>query len=421
MRVLWVSNVVFPCAAEKLGLTVSASGGWMYDFAESLAHRDGISLGVAAAYTGREFRALRIHDIDFYLIPVSGAGFLLGTKKAAPYIRLTVQAFCPDILHIHGAEMPLGLQFIRLYPKLPAVLNIQTLLGEVRREQFAGMCFSDILRSFTPREFLALKSPLMRKCYAAIREKRERQYLRSVRFVIGSTRWDRAFLACGPFNGTYFHCPYLFRKEFYNPEYRWDLQHMERHSVLTGQAAEPLKGLHVLLEAVYYVKREIPDIRLYIPGPDLLSKRFQSLYGYARYIGRLIRRLSLTETVVFTGQLDASSMARRMQNANVVVVSSAVELGSSTLCEAMLLGVPMIASFRGGMTETFQHGQSGFYYDFSQKYLLADYIKSVLLDDSLAQKFSQNVRVAALHGHSEETCTGALLEAYHKMLPDAPE
>lgn len=419
MRILWVSNVIFPYVAEKLGLAVSASGGWMYDFAESLARRDGVFLGVAAAYDGREFRVFRMHGIDFYLIPMSRAGFLLGTEKAEPHIRLAVEAFHPDILHIHGAEMPLGLQFVSLYPKLPAVLNIQTLLSEVRREQFAGMCLSDILPSVTPREFLALKGPLMRKIYAVLREKREQRYLHSVRYVIGSTRWDRAFLSCGHFNGTYFHCPYLFRKEFYQPGYRWDLLRMERHSILTGQAAEPLKGLHVLLEAVYYVKREVPDVHLYIPGPNLLSKHFQSQYGYARYIGRLIRRLSLTDTVVFTGQLDASSMARRIQTANVVVVPSAVELGSSTLCEAMLLGAPVIAAFRGGMTESFEHGQSGFYYDFTQKYLLADYIKSVLLDDSLAQRFSQNARMTAQQRYSEETCVGTLLEVYREMLADA--
>lgn len=412
MRILWVTNVVFPHVANRTGISGSISGGWLYNLADRLSERGEISLGVVIAYVGGEFLMLREHNIDFYLIPMTRVGFLFGTQNKNRLIRRTVEAFNPDIIHLHGAELPFGKNFIKLFPERKIVLNIQTLSSGIRQELFAGMKFSDVLRSVTLRESLSLKGIILRTVHAGIRAKREERYFRSVRYIIGSTLWDAAFLRCDGFTGRYYHCPYLFRDEFYSDENKWEIDTMERHSIITGQAAEPLKGLHVLIEAVFYVKRDIPDVRLYIPGPDLLSEFYLKRYSYARYIRWLIKKLALQDSVVFTGRLDAGAMAQRMKTANVVVIPSAVELGSSTLCEGMLLGMPVIASFRGGMTESISHGHSGYYYDFKEKYLLAAYIKRIFENDALAIKFSHNARAAALRVHGAEACVNAFCDAY---------
>ena len=415
MRVLWVTNVIFPHVANRLGIPGSISGGWLYSLADRLSEQDGISLGVVTAYVGSEFEMLRVHNIDFYLIPMTRFGFLFGTKKKNRLLRRAVEVFNPDIIHIHGTELPIGINFIKLFPERKIVLNIQTLSAGIRQEQFAGMKPADVLRCVTLREILSLKGVLLRRVHSAIRAKREECYFSSVRYIIGSTLWDAAYLRCNGFTGAYYHCPYLFRDEFYAEENMWDASTMERHSIVTGQAAEPLKGLHILIKAVYYVKREIPDVKLYVPGPDLLSEYFLKRYGYAGHIRRLIKKLGLQDSIVFIGKLDAGAMARRMKTANVVVVPSAVELGSSTLCEAMLLGAPVVASFRGGMTESFLHGHSGYYYDFKEKYLLAAYIKRIFEDDALAKKFSCNARAAALRTHGAEECVKTFCNAYQDI------
>lgn len=416
MRILWVTNVVFPHVANRTEIPGSISGGWLYNLADKLSERGEISLGVVIAYVGGEFRMLREHNIDFYLIPMTRFGFLFGTQSQKRLIRRTVEAFNPDIIHLHGAELPFASNFIKLFPERKIVLNIQTLSSGIRRELFAGMKLCDVLRCVTLREALSLRGIILRMAYANIRVKRETWYFRNIRYIIGSTLWDAAFLKGNGFTGKYYPCPYLFRDEFYSEENRWQIDTIERHSIMTGQAAEPLKGSHILIEAVFYVKKEIPDVRLYIPGPDLLSDYYLKRYGYARYIRRLIKKLSLQDTVVFTGPLDAGAMARRMKLSNAVVVPSAVELGSSTLCEGMLLGMPVIASFRGGMTESISHGRSGYYYDFKEKYLLAAYIKRIFESDALAIEFSRNARTAALREHGAETCVNAFCSAYNDII-----
>lgn len=416
MRILWVVNVVFPHVTDRIGIAGSISGGWLYHLADRLSARDGLSLGVAIAYVGSEYLMLKEHNIDFYLIPMTRFGFLFGTQSKDRLICRTVEAFKPDIIHIHGAELPFGIRFIKLFPERKIVLNVQTLASGIRQELFAGMKPADVLRCVTLREALSLKGILPRMMYASLRARREARYFRSVRYVIGSTLWDAAHVKCNGYAGKYYRCPYLFRGEFYSEENKWSLETMERHAIVTGQAAEPLKGLHVLIEAVYYVKRDIPDVRLYVPGPDLLSEHYLKRYGYARYISRLIKKLDLQDSVLFTGRLDDEALVRRMKTANAVVVPSAVELGSSTLCEAMLLGVPVIASFRGGMTESFSHGHSGYYYDFKEKCLLAAYIKRVFEDDTRAAAFSRNARTAALCEHGVEKCIDTFCAAYQDIV-----
>lgn len=418
MRVLWVTNVVFPLVTGRLSLRGSASGGWLYHLADRLSDMDTIDLCVASAYIGKETILLKEHGIDFYLFPMSRIEFLFGTRKNNHMIRHMVETFHPDLIHIHGAELPFGINFVKLFSNHKIVLNIQTLSVPLYKEQFAGMRFADLWMNRCIWETFTLKGPVMRIIYAAFRVNLEKKYFKSIPYIIGSTLWDKAYLTCNTTFKAYFCCPYLFRKEFYDRENRWSLSEMERHSIMTGQAVEPFKGLHVLIKALYYVKKKVADVKLYIPGPDLLSACCLKRYGYAKYIQKLIHRLDLRASVIFTGPLDASKMAQRMKHSNVVVVPSAVELGSSTLCEAMLLGVPVISSFRGGMTESFEHGKSGYFYDFNEKYLLATYLLKIFNNDALAEELSHNAQIAAMKVHDPAICTNTVLSAYEHIVTE---
>ena len=53
-KVLWVTNMIFPKVAEKLGYPPIASGGWLTYFLEKLEERPDVELGVISAYQGTE-------------------------------------------------------------------------------------------------------------------------------------------------------------------------------------------------------------------------------------------------------------------------------------------------------------------------------------------------------------------------------
>jgi glycosyltransferase involved in cell wall biosynthesis len=73
------------------------------------------------------------------------------------------------------------------------------------------------------------------------------------------------------------------------------------------------------------------------------------------------------------------------------------------LKEAMMVGVPSIASAVGGVPEYVRHGENGFLYRFEEYEIMAGYIKRLFDDDALAEKISETGRqdMMRLHGGTD--------------------
>mgnify|MGYP002429580298 FL=1 len=140
--------------------------------------------------------------------------------------------------------------------------------------------------------------------------------------------------------------------------------------------------------------------------------------GYTRYILHEIKRLGIEDNVVFVGNQDAHGIIKLMLQSNITIVPSAVENASATLREAMHLGVPSIAAFRGGMPELINDGENGFLYDYSEFEFLAGRIMQVFSNDILAEKLSTNAIKTAKKWHDREKNVFDMLQVYHEILEE---
>jgi glycosyltransferase involved in cell wall biosynthesis len=95
------------------------------------------------------------------------------------------------------------------------------------------------------------------------------------------------------------------------------------------------KGPRLALRALAHTP---PDVRLVFLGDG--SER--------RTLGRLARRLNVTDRVAFEGQLARREVLDRMAGASAVVFTGLREEGGIALAEALLLGVPVIVLAHGG-------------------------------------------------------------------------
>ena len=98
--------------------------------------------------------------------------------------------------------------------------------------------------------------------------------------------------------------------------------------------------------------RHYPDLRIYIAGEDPTKLPFRSVkrhIAYPAYLCGLIDELGLSSHVNFTGLLGSTEMAERMCRSQVFVLPSLIENSPNTLGEAMLLGVPAVAAYVGGI------------------------------------------------------------------------
>jgi glycosyltransferase involved in cell wall biosynthesis len=110
------------------------------------------------------------------------------------------------------------------------------------------------------------------------------------------------------------------------------------------------KGVELLLGAFAALRRELPDARLRIVGRGSRERAMQ----------RLARAPLLRDATTFLGWLDPPGVESELSRATALVAPSlwAEPLGLVAV-EAIVRGVPVIASAEGGFAETVVEGRSG--------------------------------------------------------------
>ena len=150
----------------------------------------------------------------------------------------------------------------------------------------------------------------------------------------------------------------------------------------------------MLLKALAIVKKQYPDVELNVPGSKLRKltglKSFFKQTGYEKFIRQQIRELNLGNVVHYTGRLTAKGMAALMAQSNVFVMCSAIENHSSTLKEAMTMGVPCVASYVGGVPEYAVNEENCLLYRFEDYEVLAQNIIRLFESQDLCKKLSDN-------------------------------
>lgn len=126
----------------------------------------------------------------------------------------------------------------------------------------------------------------------------------------------------------------------------------------------------------------------------------------------------MNDHVEFVGMLDEGKMVEEYLKANIFVCPSAIENSPNSVGEAMLLGVPVIASNVGGTNCLLEHNKEGFLYQADADYMLAFYIKKLFASKDLALAFSKAARTHASKTHNREQNYKTLLEIYDEIEND---
>lgn len=415
MRVLWIVNMVFPDAAQALGIGTSASGGWLLDLAASISDFDNIELATLTYYGGNEYKDITVNKIRHFIFPGGGRRLLFDNPRTVQDCRKVVDEYKPDLIHIHGTEYAHASAILEAAPNIPTLLTIQGILKRISEEYYGGLSVGDLLKTVRPQDILKMKTVFSYKLLYSRNSKREFQILKTVKYVTGRTDWDRAtMLSINP-QLIYFRCNYNLREAFYQSP-KWDINKIKQHKIVTGAGGYSLKGLHVLLRAIRIVKQKYPDVKLHVPGGKAKNGKLVVANGYTNYIKKLLIQLDIEDNVIFDGTLSAKEVAENLLSANVCVVPSAIEGASATVCEAMMIGTPAICSYRGGMTELITDGVNGFTYDFPEYPLLAYRIMQLFEDDKLALRFSAVSMERAQIRHNREKNPKDMVEVYKEIL-----
>lgn len=379
MIVLWITNITFPEAQALLtgDDQLKGSGGWMLGAAEALLSEPDIILAVASVSRHvNKLTKLVGKQIVYYVLPY-GRGNHHENHDYEPLWREVYKAVKPDVVHIHGTEFSHSLAYLKACGADNVCISIQGLVSAYHYYYY-GISRKEINLSMTPYSI----------CYGGIlagykdfqrRGKCEIESIRRVKHIIGRTAWDRDRVwAINPW-AVYHYCGETLRKEFYSGE-TWSYNNCIPHSIFLSQGSSPFKGLHMLLRAMPLVLRSFPNASLRIAGIDITRcttlKDCLILSDYGNFIRKLIRKYHLEDHVKFLGRLDVDQMRVEYLRSNVFVCPSSIENSPNSIGEAQILGVPVIASYAGGIPDIMQ-GDEEHLYRFEETEMLAHKINTL--------------------------------------------
>ena len=415
MKVLWITNMLFPEAANAIGLTHGTSGGWMFDLANGLANKPDIELAIATTYSGNSFRKEIVNGKVYYMMPGGGKSLLLYDKKLIPYWKNIEEEFKPDIVHLHGTEYKHGLVYMDTFPDKNFLLTIQGIMGPITREYWAGLGLRDLLRTLNMKELSRGKSLFADKYLAYTRSKSEKAIIKRVKYLTGRSDWDKAMLAEINPSAQYFRCNYNLRSEFYETT-KWCVNDVERYTIYGSTALQtPYKGGESLIKAIAIVKQKYPQVKAKALTPGSKNGEFVVKTGFSKLVKHWLDKYDLWDNFEFIPSQSSAGVIETMKKCHCCVVPSAIENASSTLREAMHLGVPSIAAFRGGMTHLIDDKLNGFFFDYPEYPVLAMRIMELFESDDLCQSISQEAIKKAEVWHDRVANVESMYNVYKIM------
>lgn len=406
MKVLWITNIKLPPLSEHLGLKPTPFGGWMISALNQLKSQEGIEIAVATFDNCVELYDEVIEGVRYFLVPINGKNPLRYNLHLEKEWKEVNNRFEPDVVHIHGTEAPHGLAWVRANGAGNVCNSMQGLISVISRYYKTDSLLDYLpltFRDFVKLDWISRQRRNLRK-----RGEIEKELLHSVKHIIGRTEWDKSHvLAINPL-ATYHYGGETLRDEFY--KHKWEFEKCIPHSIFISQGNNPIKGLHILLQALPLVLREFPDTHLFVGGVNIIKIPWYRKTSYAVILNRIIRKNNLQGKITFLGVLDEKRMCEWYLKCNLFVLPSAIENSPNSLGEAQLLGMPFLASYVGGVPEIVNNNLAALY----------RYEEVEMLANKIIKIFQQGTRIKScksdLTRYSSKINTELLIQTYNEIL-----
>lgn len=424
MRVLWLCNIMLPAYAIAHDLPYTVREGWLSGclnrILASKKDDEDITLGICFPAEGDiSEKREEIDGISYY-------GFKEDLNHPEKYdatledrFRVILDDYRPDVVHIFGTEFPHCLAMLRAFGDTKRVLlGIQGLCSVIAKEYMAEIPI-EVQKSATFRDRLKEDSILQQQEKYRIRGEREKEAIALAGNITGRTTFDREEV--GKINpaARYFSMNETMRPCFYMG--KWGEKMTEPHSIFLSQGDYPLKGFHFVLKAMPRLLEKYPDAHLYVAGNNIIGRGgskypyFMRASAYGKYIKSLIAKNHLKKKVTMLGSLSDLEMKERFLKSSVYICASVIENSPNSLGEAMLLGVPVVASRVGGIPDMVSDNKDGILFE---KGNVDDLVRAILQmwdEPVIAAVYGDNASAHARITHNADNNYRRLMDIYREI------
>jgi glycosyltransferase involved in cell wall biosynthesis len=417
IKVLWFSNTA-ALGAEKLGRDskIKGTGGWMAALNDIM--KDEIDLHVVFNYPYKK-DAFMHKNTWFYPVYTGNRYFNLiknrfcthvpDDKYLYSYLKI-IQEVNPDVIHIHGTEN----SFLCILKQIimPTVVSIQGIITVYNHKFYSGFNGKFLnRRNYTSLKEYATGGKFFKKSKNTLSKMAhiEQKRMKDIKYVIGRTDWDYRITRILSPESKYFKGDELLRDAFYSKN--WDnlYQNVGKLIVFTTNSDNYYKGIETVFHSITLLQEIGIDIEWRIAGikdNSLIVSICKSFLGpsFPKSNYKLL------------GSLDEESLVQELLAAHIYVMPSHIENSPNNLCEAMILGMPCIATNAGGTGSLLKDGEEGILIQDGDPWAMAGAIVELQKDSKKVLTLGLNARKRALNRHNKELVKSQYLRVYNSIL-----
>lgn len=411
---MWFTNTLVLDKGQGDLSNLRHSGGWMLALCQALRERrPEIELAIVTTHQRPSMERYASGGIDCFLVPMRSNNSERQQAAALKDCARIVEEWEPDVIHVHGTERFFGLLSARRLVSRPAVISIQGLMQPYAEwyHFFGDRSLMEIIKMHR-----IITVPMMRGLiwdYHRFKKaaRREQEIILCNRDFMGRTLWDRSHLYSINPRARYHHAEEAIRLPFWQA--RWDISRCQTHRIIYVNPNQPRKGAETLFKAADILKWKYSNLEVALIG------EISSRSGYGRYVKEEIGKRN--GYVREMGPLNAEEMAKELTRSHVFVSPSFIENSPNGICEAQLVGVPVVSSYTGGVPSLVKDRYSGMFFPTGDSPQLAATVGQIFEDDSLAVSLSQNAHATASERHDIEKLIGRLVCVYSDVIKESSE
>ena len=417
MKILWILNSPIGEISKALNLSHSQSGTWIDAAMESLlTESKDIELEILTSSAIDAIRRKVVGRVEYVCLNAGRCMIGKSTSKFNLKIWVSeIRRLKPDLIHIWGTEFSIGYDLAKEIKDIPIVYRIQGAINSI----------SKYPNGHLPVRTMKKELSLLERLKANKYEKDSRFMEKQAEMELSMVKESAAIFADNEWALMQYHMkmpkiPIYFdqlpiRKVFF--ENTWELDKTTPHSLFCLAGRTAYKGLHQAIEAISLLKEEFPDILLRIPG-SIASRKPKWLFEptYITYLKKLIKKYGLEKNVEFLGALSSEQMAEYMLKSQVFIMPSVIENESTTLREAMTMGMPVVSSFAGDIYEVVVHQETGLLYRYEEYEHLAYFIKTLFNDTKFSVEMGKRASAFLKKKYEGHHYGKILCDIYQKVL-----
>jgi glycosyltransferase involved in cell wall biosynthesis len=408
MKVLWFTGTP---SLYKKQLNGYNGVGWIESLEKVISQRTGIELGLCFFHPDKTFKS-KIGNTTYYPISL----YNNRARKLKHYFRYrysdakevekfveVIEDFKPDLIHVFGSEASFGL--IAKHTSIPVIIHLQGLLNSCLNAFYPpGVNAKDVFL-FLGLNPLKLITTFKRHKFFKHNTRREAVILSSCRFFMGRTEWDRSISSLYSPESEYFYCGEVLRDAFYEAS-PWVKANKNRIVIVSTISKTSYKGMDLILKTARLLKLYGNyDFEWIVLGVSEY-KFWEWKLGFT----------CASVNVTLKGVVTADVLVEFLKASDMYIHPSYIDNSPNSICEAQLVGVPVISTNVGGVGSLINDGKTGMLVPANDPFVLAQNILELFSSPDKLTELGRNGRSIALKRHDRRSIISGLIDIYEQVV-----